>query len=81
MSVQLNELVGSHLEASGAVKAADSEFTKAATALMQQSLELVQDSTDQLQRMAVYPLKETLASGSVDKLKARPHLLLRRPGL
>ena len=67
--LQVEELVGAHLVAAGDVKSADSPFTKAAVALMQQSLELVQDSSREIKRMAVYPLQESLASGALDQYK------------
>jgi hypothetical protein len=67
--LQLEKLVGSHLVKAGLLADATSPFSKGAIALMQQNLELVQDSENELKKFVTYPLEETLASGAADKAK------------
>jgi hypothetical protein len=55
--MQVEQLVGAHLLEVGAVTNADSKFTRAAIDLMQQNLELVQDSDKELQKAVTYPLQ------------------------
>ena len=61
--------MGRHLVDAGVVSKPDTPFVKAAIDLMQQNLELVQDSDAELKRMMTYPLAETLASGQADPFK------------
>jgi hypothetical protein len=67
--MQIEELVGSHLVEVGAISSLDTPFSKAAIALMQQNLELVQDSDKELAKLARYPLRDTLADGLAQKFK------------
>lgn len=61
--LQIVPLVGPYLVQKGLVKSADSEFTQAAVALMQQGLEVVTDSEQAMQRFTTYPLAGLMSSG------------------
>jgi hypothetical protein len=67
--VQLEQLVGSHLVEAGMLADTTSPFSRGATALMQQNLELVQDSENELKKFVTYPLEDTISSGVADKVK------------
>jgi hypothetical protein len=67
--LQLEKLVGGHLVKAGLLADNTCPFSKEAIALMQQNLELVQDSENELKKFVTYPLEETLASGAADKAK------------
>ena len=67
--MQIQQLVGEHLVQTGAVTKADTPFVKAAVELIQNNLELVQDSDAEFKKLAVYPLPDLLGSGKADKIK------------
>jgi glutamyl-tRNA synthetase len=62
------ELVGAHLAAAGVAKDARSAFAAAASRMVAEKIELVNDASPLVRDALVYPLSETLGSDATAKL-------------